>query len=148
MKFYTGYDRPPRAGFACAGASMTAQEFAQDCDINHIVKRAQRTGTLPIVPREVMYGEEDETAGDLRAKMDLINSIRDHFESLPSDIRLRFNNDALAFNAWVVNPDNYDEAVKLGLVKPVEGFGAAPAAPAAPVAPVGDDALVAPAAGD
>lgn len=141
MKFYTGYDRPPRAGYACAGASMTAQEFARDCDINHIVKRAQRTGTLPVVPREVMYGEEDETAGDLRAKMDLINGIRDHFESLPSDIRLRFNNDALAFNSWVINPDNYDEAVKLGLVKPVEGFGAAPTAPAS-------DAPAAPAAGE
>lgn len=146
MKFYTGYDRPPRAGFACAGVSMTAQEFAQDCDINHIVKRAQRTGTLPIVPREVMYGEEDETAGDLRAKMDLINSIRDHFESLPSDIRLRFNNDPLAFNSWVINPDNYEEAVKLGLVKPVEGFGAAPAADVAPATDVA--APAAPAVGD
>lgn len=130
MKFYTGYDRPPRAGYACSGASMAAQEFKQDCDINHIVKRAQRTGTLPVVPREVMYGEEDETAGDLRAKMDLINDIRDHFDKLPSDIRLRFNNDALAYNAWVVNPDNYSEAVKLGLIKPVEGFGDAPASPA------------------
>lgn len=141
MKFYTGFDRPPRAGFACAGASMTAQEFKTDCDINHIVKRAQRTGTLPIVPREVMYGEEDETVGDLRAKMDLINDIRDHFNALPSDIRLRFNNDALAFNAWVVNPDNYNEAVKLGLIKPVEGFGDASSAPAVPVSdakPVAD----------
>ena len=129
MKFYTGYDRPPRASFACVGASMAAQEFKTDCDINHIVKRAHRTGTLPIVPREVMYGEEDETAGDLRAKMDLINDIRGHFEMLPSDIRLRFNNDALAYNAWVVNPDNYNEAVKLGLIKPVEGYGDASVTP-------------------
>lgn len=124
MKFYTGYNRPPRAGYACTGASMAAQEFKTDCDINHIVKRAQRTGTLPIVPREMVYGEEDETVGDLRAKMDLINDIRRHFETLPSDVRLRFNNDALAYNAWVVNPDNYNEAVKLGLIKPVEGYGA------------------------
>ncbi|QIR82310.1 internal scaffolding protein [Chicken microvirus mg6_154] len=132
MKFYTGFDRPPRAGYACTGGSMTAQEFKQDCDINHIVKRAQRTGTIPIVPREVMYGEEDETAGDLRAKMDMINDIKAHFDSLPSDIRLHFNNDALAFNAWVINPDNYNEAVKLGLVKPVEGYGDASPVPAVP----------------
>lgn len=145
MKFYTGYDRPPRAGYACAGASMTSQEFKRDCDINHIVKRAQRTGTIPVVPRELMYGDEDETAGNLQAKMDLINSIRAHFDSLPSDVRLRFNNDALAFNAWVINPDNYDEAVKMGLIKPVDGFGASESVPSSSAA-VSDGSGSAPAA--
>ena len=40
----------------------------------------------------------------------------DDFMTLPSEIRSRFGSDPRAFFAWISNPDNTAEAIKLGLM--------------------------------
>ena len=98
MDFYTSFRRPPRVVSDVGGESMTQQQFAQECDINYIVKRAQRTGTIPVIPmQEMVFGTLDEET--FKQRMDKMSEIKSYFECLPSDIRLHYQNSVNEFIA-------------------------------------------------
>lgn len=116
-KFYTAYDRPPRVPFECTDESRTVQDFAKECDINNIVKRAQRTGTIPVLQQgDFVFGVAPNES--LQDTMNRYNEIREHFEGLPSELRLRFGNDPMAFAEYMANEENWKEARELGLLPP------------------------------
>lgn len=114
MEFYTAYNRPPRVSVDCGGESVTQQQFAKECDINYIVKRAQRTGVVPVAPVELVYGIDDGMS--FQDRMNNLAAVKEYFGSLPSEMRLKWRNDVAAFCEWMSNEGNMDEAVKLGLV--------------------------------
>ena len=142
-KFYTAFDRPPRASFVCCDESRTVQDFSKECDINNIVKRAQRTGTIPVLSQgEFVFGVmPNETLQDT---MNRYNEVRDYFDALPSDIRLKFGNSPMTFAEWVSKAENWPEAQKMGLIRDN------PAAPAsvAPTASEGHSQAAAPGGGE
>ena len=85
----------------------TKQAFADDCDINKLLKRAQRLGGLAHVekyPAEV-YGEFDGEM-DLLTAHERIDRARTIFSELPSEVRSEFSNDALAFVSFAADPAN------------------------------------------
>lgn len=95
----------------------TRQEFRAECDINVIMRRYQQTGVLEFTnKREAQYA--DVTGHDYQTAMDLVANARTAFEELPSSIRARFNNDPGELLDFVHDPESYDEAVELGLLKP------------------------------
>lgn len=124
VRVYSVYDEDlPRQGFDCVGESMTQQQFKDECDINRIMQRYQETGVLvdPMVGtgRQPMFGEFDPEF-DLREALDRINLAYEQFNQLPSRIRERFDNSPVKLLEFLRDADNYDEALKLGLVRPRE----------------------------
>ena len=97
----------------------TKQSFKEDCDINNLLKRAQREGSLSHLAKyEGEYG--DFANVDLHQAMNQITRGRQIFSELPSEMRREFNQDPVEFFKFVNNPDNVDKLTDLfpALAKP------------------------------
>lgn len=115
MKFRKPYDGPRRHTLTCKGPSLTRQSFAQECDINYILRKYQKTGLVEHVNK--FQGNYADLT-DIPTYQDALNKVieaNDAFSSLPSSIRKRFGNDPEEFLAFVSDPTNADEMVQLGL---------------------------------
>lgn len=98
------------------GPGMTQGQFKDECDIKRIVGRYQRTGVLPQFKPGGRYGDFSEV-GDYMEALGRVELARAAFASLSSDVRKRFRNDPGELVAFLQDPANRDEAVKLGLVE-------------------------------
>lgn len=103
--------------------SMTKQSFAEECDINEILRRAKNGQDISgsVIDRVARYGDFSNVPSYQEA-LNLVKNANGMFMSLDAHVRERFNNDPVKMIAFLQNADNYDEAVKLGLVvaKPAE----------------------------
>lgn len=107
---------------------MTKTEFAQECDINVIMKRYEATGQIThLNQRQPMWIDAPDM--DFQGALHLVESARADFMALPSDIRTRFNNDPGQLLAFVADRNNLEEARKLGLLKPVASASIPPTTP-------------------
>lgn len=97
--------------------SMTKQSFAEEADINTIVRRFGLTGQLPNDVRVPMNGDFTEVT-NFHEAMQLVVEAREAFMEMPADVRARFGNDPGAFVDFASNPDNKEEARRLGLLVP------------------------------
>lgn len=104
------------------GPSAAKQEFKKECDINHIMSRYQKTGTLPEIAMNGKGQFGDFTQIDsFKEAQDAVIEAQGKFEGLPSNIRARFQNNPQALIDFMSDPDaNYEEGVALGLFIPVE----------------------------
>lgn len=114
------YDRDTASeetGLACQDATLTKQSFAEECDINTIVKRFGITGELPQNVRMPTYMDY-EGIFDFHSAMNAIAKAHESFGAMPAEIRARFNNDPGQFVDFCSDANNLEEAKKLGLVEP------------------------------
>lgn len=96
---------------------MTKQSFKDECNINKIMEKFQRTGALTHYARHApTYG--DCTPVELSDALQMVINAEQMFADLPSSIRDRFNNDPEKFLEFVQNPENLEEMRKLGLADP------------------------------
>lgn len=129
-KFYTGYGDTPNEidpGIDCATAekngdlSQTIQSEKDACDINRIVDRYQRTGILTHTRDAIQarYGDFSNIP-DFHEAQNIVAQANQLFMQMPAQIRSRFQNDAGNFLNFFQDPNNQEEAIKLGLAtKPV-----------------------------
>ncbi len=84
----------------------TKQAFADSCDINKILKKAQKAGGLSHALKydEAIYGEF--TGVDLLGHYQQLERAQAIFDDLPSEVRSEFNNDALKFAGFASDPAN------------------------------------------
>ncbi len=130
-QIWSAYDQQPRKPLIIKGESRTKQEFKDECDINNIIKRFDKTGVLEHVQEnEGYYTETGEL--DFQAAQDIIATGNSMFEGLPSIIRKRFDNKPEKFLGFMENEENMAEAVKLGLIKAPTSNEASPKAPQEP----------------
>lgn len=127
------------SGLACLDKSKTQQQFAEEADINTIVNKFLKTGQLPTDLKVPRYGDFDEVT-DFHTAMNAVREAQEGFDRLPAQMRARFHNDPQELLAFIEDPENTEEAVKLGLLtvtgEPPQPAPEAPAAPATPqVAP-------------
>jgi len=118
-KFKKPYDPPQRVQKdTSALPSVTRQSFKQECDINHIMKKYQKTGLVDHVTR--FQGNYDDLTGspDYHEAMNKIITANDAFSTLPSSVRTRFHNNPAEFLDFVSNPDNMPEMEAMGLIPP------------------------------
>lgn len=97
--------------------SRTERHHRNECNINVIMRRAQKTGLVPM--RDVttaMQGDFTE-AEDFMQTQNKIARVKSEFERLPSNIRKYFRNDPAQLLAFVSKPENREKAVELGLIK-------------------------------
>lgn len=102
--------------------SRTKQSFLAQCDINNIIKGFQTTGMINHINAQAaqgMYADLPDEV-DFQQSLETVKRGEEAFASLPSKVRARFENNPLAFMAFLADPANRDEAISLGLIdKPV-----------------------------
>lgn len=96
--------------------SLTRQEMAADCDINNIMKRYERTGVLDHVSRYQGRYEDVSDASDYQTALAIVADAQAAFQSLPAQIRERFDNDPGSFLEFAQNPDNRPALMDMGLL--------------------------------
>lgn len=100
------------------GESMTQQQFKNQCDINQILKKFEKTGMITHLNNyQGNYGDFSKVQ-NFKQNLDMVMSAQVAFDSLPAAIRKRFGNDPSQLIDFVGNNENYDEALKLGLISP------------------------------
>lgn len=100
-----------------SAGGRTHQSFKEECDINHMMTKWQRTGGIPPNTLPLQYGDFTNVASYQEALQQIMDA-EDAFASLPSNIRKRFNHDARQFVEFMDHAENTDEAIKLGLAEP------------------------------
>lgn len=111
------YERDSGIDFADS-KSMTQQHFKEAADINNIVDKYKRTGTLtdPMQTsgRTPQFG--DFTTSDYHTNANTIARIKSEFEHLPAKIRAHFKNNVEEMINFLAIAENKNEAIKMGLL--------------------------------
>lgn len=97
--------------------TMTDQSFADQCDVNNIVRTYEKTGVLPHTTRLVGHYMDTLEVGSYEESLQKVLDANDSFMRLPAKIRDRFANDPAKLIEFMADENNYDEGVKLGLVE-------------------------------
>ena len=95
------------------GPGRTKQSFKDSTDINKILKKAQKAGSLAHLQKydKAVYGEFH--GYDLLEAMGKIDRANEIFNDLPAEIRSEFRHDALAFAKFASDPSNNDRLAEL-----------------------------------
>jgi phage internal scaffolding protein len=94
--------------------TRTKSEFADEANINNIVKRCMNGGAMPTGSRTPFFGDFSEVS-DFTQAQTLIAEANAEFELLPSDVREKFGNNVSDLMDFLDDETNLDEAIKLGL---------------------------------
>lgn len=115
---YTGELVNHKTGEFYTPERRVKQSFVAECDINTIMKQYSQTGQLKHISANAQKGAyldlPDEI--DFQQSLAIVAQAEASFASLPSKTRDRFSNDPAKFLEFLSNPENRDEAIKLGLV--------------------------------
>jgi phage internal scaffolding protein len=115
LKMRKWCQRPGKKGEDGKPLYFTQQNHKQECDINFIINKYDRTGVISHVQKmEARYG--NVSGVDFRKAQDLFINAQRMFDSLPADIKKRFNQSAGDFLEFMDDPKNRDEAIELGLI--------------------------------
>lgn len=128
----------PHTGEVTTPPSMTKQEFKKECDINNVIKSYSQTGMVSHISAKAQMGAYQDLPDslDFQDSLHIIKQAETAFMSLPAKTRERFNNEPAQFLAFVNDPKNGDELIKLGLRTPPPVVSSpAPPAPNAPSVP-------------
>ncbi|WNK14683.1 MAG: internal scaffolding protein [Microvirus sp.] len=95
------------------------QNHIAECDINNIMKQYSKTGQITHMSAKAAQGAYADLPDDLdfQVSMNIVAEGRTAFATLPAKVRDRFGNDPAQFLAFMADPDNQDEAIKMGLAK-------------------------------
>lgn len=114
----------------CRDKSLTQQSFAEEVDINTIVRRFGLGYEPPLNTRMPLNGDF-EGVFDFQSAMNVIVAAREAFDAQPAEVRARFHNNPAEFVDFCSDDENYEEARRLGLVDPERERARAAAAAAA-----------------
>jgi phage internal scaffolding protein len=103
------------SGLACEEPSLTQQHFKDETDINNILRQFNITGLLPENALSPRYGDFTGI-NDYHSALNAVIAAEDGFMALPADLRARFSNNPEELINFLDNPQNKDEAIRLGLV--------------------------------
>lgn len=100
--------------------SRTQQSFAEEADINTIVRRFGLTGQLPNGIAMPQSGDFSQVV-DFQSALNVVRQAEEAFLEVPGEVRARFNHDPGVLMAFLDDASNRDEAIRLGLIaRPVE----------------------------
>lgn len=96
------------------GKSATKQSFKNECDINNIMAKYQKTGAVTHAnDNQGEYGFA--TSEDFTSAMQTVTRAQQLFDGLPSSIRSKFHNNPEEFLEFTQDESNDEEAYELGL---------------------------------
>lgn len=94
--------------------SIVKKEFKDQTDINYMLKRFKVTGQIPVNKNMPQYGDVSGLKSFHDAH-EVVQQAYDAFDTLPSQIRKKFDNDPLSIIDFLDNPANLEESYDLGL---------------------------------
>lgn len=99
--------------------SRTKQSFMEECDLNNILRQFKPHELREIMARNVALGVFEDLPDhiDYQGALNLVMEGSKAFQTLDSGMRARFDNDPAQFLEFMRNPQNQEEAIKLGLAK-------------------------------
>lgn len=113
------YDVPPAVTITCEDESRTKQSFADDSDVNNIMRKYMATGQVSHLNNsEPNYGFAPSI--DFKEAMDTVKTAQEGFYNLPAEIREKFGSDPVRFLEALESPDSDDLLRSLDLL-PEEG---------------------------
>lgn len=101
-----------------SGLSRTKQAFRDECDVNQILAKWQKTGLVTHVASQPPKFGDFDVVPDYQASLNAIIAADSAFMALPSSVRDRFSNDPAKLFTFLQDSANKDEAIKLGLIDP------------------------------
>lgn len=104
-----------RVSVQTEGPSKTEGHHSEECNINSIISRYHRTGVLDESNRLPNYGDFTNV-GDYHTALSAVQEAQQNFMTLPSGMRQHFNNDPGQLLNFLENPENREEAERLGLI--------------------------------
>lgn len=117
------------------GPSMTRQEYADECDINVLMRKYEATGVLPPLNGAEPQYLDVSNVPDLARAMEIIDVATSAFMALPASVRREFDNDPVKFVAFAENADNIDKMRDWGLAPPKAAPEPSPVVAPAPATP-------------
>jgi len=105
--------------------TLTKQSFKDECNINNIVAKYMRTGQCTHLNSHKPRYIDCVGVADYQDALAIVAAAQREFDALPAKVRARFANDPCAMVAFVDDPKNLDDAVKLGLLDPKNASEAA-----------------------
>lgn len=127
------YDKVPRIYGTIIDnrEDKTQQKFENESNINTIMSKYNNNVDilnaslrLQGSTRQPQYGDFSNLPDFAQANQMIIDA-NDAFMQLPAKLREKFANDPSKLISWLENPDNNDEAIKLGLKGDIADFIAA-----------------------
>lgn len=118
---YTGELVNPATGEVFTPIRRVKQSFIAECDINNIIKQFGQTGQFKHINARAAQGAYLDLPDsiDFQQSLQIIKDGENAFASLPAKTRDRFGNDPASFLAFMADPQNAAEAIKLGLATSV-----------------------------
>jgi phage internal scaffolding protein len=118
-EFFTPYTNPKKVKpFHTTGESLTQEQFAEESNINNIIRSYDRNGVIEHINRgNAIYGDFSNVT-DFSDALDQIREAQNEFLNIPSEIREKFQNDAGQFFKFASNPENIQELRDMGLAEP------------------------------
>jgi phage internal scaffolding protein len=117
IPFRTHYSPQLRVTFETEGDSLTEQQFAEESQILNKIRKYDSQGFFDSINRNPAQYTDFTQVRDLADAIDQIEEARASFQTIPSDVRKKFNNSPSEFFEFASQEKNYDELVKLGLAK-------------------------------
>jgi len=104
--------------------SLTEQSHKESCDIHTIMRKARTTGIIEHVAKHKGQYGVMPTGNEYHQNMNIIAMADTLFESVPSDIRKKFDNDPAKYLDYMQDNNNFDEIEEMGLdtshlIKPI-----------------------------
>ena len=122
MAFFTRFKRPENPSIDFKDCErLVAVEFAQESDINFLLSRYKNTGSL-YTADQLMKAKRRPQFGDFTGisdyqdSLDKMREALQLFGDLPLALRQRFSDDPVQLLEFLQDRNNFDDAVKLGLV--------------------------------
>jgi len=100
--------------------SKTQQQYKESVDINNIIKKYKVTGELSHLNRKQGVYLDSANLPSYQEALNMVISANDQFAQLPSQIRKQFNNNPQEMISFLDNPQNDEEAIRLGLKVPAQ----------------------------
>lgn len=114
---YSAFRTHDRVQLLCEESSRAKQSMSAECDINLIMDKYARDGLVAhLNTHQGSYGDLPGVV-DYHDALNAVISAKEAFDTLPSKIRSRFDNEPAKFLAFVNDDANLDEMAELGLIE-------------------------------
>lgn len=97
--------------------TMTQQHLKEKVNVNSIMAKYRKTGLIDHVRKNPGVYMDLTELPDYQTALQTVIRAQDTFETIPANIRLKFDNDPSKLIAFLSDDKNYDEAAALGLVE-------------------------------
>lgn len=114
--FKSAYDRDPAQGILFTETSLAQQHFKDECDVNNILRKYETTGLVTHVANGTPFYGDFSSVFEYYDAQNILIEAQERFDALPASLRKRFDNNPALMLSFIENPDNREEAEKLGLI--------------------------------